>query len=79
MAIGYSLNFTLAAGAYTPAAKASAAGNLTMSSGGTALTIPWVENANSGTGDTTSTRLSTAVQAGLRSMLNDLAKNGAPT
>lgn len=45
-------------------------------SGGTAITIPWVENNNAGSGSAgaTSTVLpGVAVQAGLRAMVDDIA------
>ena len=79
MAIGYNMAFTLASGNFSPVSRVSVANNLTMGSGGTALTIPWVENTNSGSADTSSSRLVTAIRAAAVAILNDFATTGAPT
>jgi len=79
MAIGFALNLTLGAGVYTPAAQRSAAGNLTMAAGGTALTIPWVTNNMEATPATATANLKVAIQAGVAAVLNSLAASGVPT
>jgi len=79
MAIGYNLALTLAAGAFAPILRKSAAGNLTMGSAGAVVTIPWVENANSGTGDLDSVMPGLAIEAALRALVSDRSTNGNPT
>lgn len=79
MAIGYNIALTLGSGDWTPVLRKSAANNLTMGSGGSTVTIPWVENAHSGSGDTVSKRPYTAVMASLAALMNDRAANGDPT
>lgn len=56
-------------GVYTPSVIKNAG---TAASGGTAVTIPWVENTGNGA-NTTSFMPYTAAQAGLRAILDDIA------
>lgn len=79
MAIGFAINLTLGSGVYTPAAQRSASGNLTMASGGTALTIPHVTNKMESTPATAAANLKIAIQAGTAAVLNSLAASGVPT
>jgi hypothetical protein len=79
MAIGFALNLTLASGKYDPDVLRSAAGNLTMASGGSAVTIPWVTNNMESTPPTSVANLKIAIQAGTAAILNSLAASGAPT
>lgn len=67
----YYITLAYSAGTWTPSALKEG----TAASGGTALTIPWVENANSGTGDTTSKNLKTAAIAAFLSLVNDFVTN----
>lgn len=78
MAIGFNVALTYNAGVWTPVVRVSTANDLTMGSGATAVTIPWVENSHSGSGDTTSLNLKTAVMASAAAMYNRLAASGAP-
>lgn len=61
------------AGNFTPTARRGG----TASSGGTALTLPWVENNNSGLssgpGVTTTLLPGVAIQAALRAIVDDIA------
>jgi len=79
MAVGYNIALTLAAGLWAPVLRKSAAGNLTMGSVGSVVTIPWVENSNSGTGDADSKMPGLAVEAALRALLDDRSINADPT
>lgn len=45
----------------------------TVASGGTAVTIPWVENNGASPAITTTTQPGVAVQAGLRAVLDNIA------
>lgn len=56
-------------GNLTPTARR----NPTQASGGTALTIPWVQNTNAGTADTSSLLPGVAIQAAMRAIVNDIA------
>lgn len=65
----YSLTFTNnGSDVWTPAAKRAA----TVSSGGTALTLPWVENTNGGANTTTKT-FNASHEAAFRAVLADFA------
>lgn len=50
--------------------------NGTAASGGTALTIPWVENAHTGAGDTSTRLLDVACKVAIRAINNDLSATG---
>lgn len=71
----YHINLAVSSGDWTPDVRR--AGD--AATGGSTLTVPWVENANSGTGDTTSKKLGIAALAALRACLNDRAANGDPS
>lgn len=78
MAIGFNVAFTYNAGTWTPVVRVSTANDLTMGSGATAVSLPWVENSHSGSADTTSLNLKTAVMACSAAMYNRLAASGVP-
>lgn len=56
-------------GVFTPTARR----NPTQASGGTALTIPQVENNNTGVAGTTTLLPGVAIQAALRAIVNDIS------
>ena len=78
MAIGFNVALTYNAGVWTPVVRVSTANDLTMGSGATVVTIPWVENSHSGSGDTTTLNLKTAFAASMAAAFNRLAASGAP-
>jgi len=79
MAIGFAINLTLGSGAYTPACLRSASNNLTMASGGSSISVPWVHDAGiTGSVSTSSVNLKVAIQAATAAVLNSLAASGAP-
>lgn len=75
---GYNASFAVSSSTWTPVVIKSASGNITAASGGSAVTIPWVANSHSGSGDTTTKDLKLAVMASMAAMVNDLAANGEP-
>ena len=76
---GYNIGLAVSAGTWTPTLLKSAAGNITAASGGSAVTLPWVENTNAGSANTTTKQVYTAVIACLAGIMNDRAANGDPT
>lgn len=78
MAVGFNLALTYNAGVWTPVVRVSTANDLTMGSGATSVSMPWIENSHSGSGDTTTTNLKTAIAAASAAMYNRLAASGAP-
>ncbi len=76
--IGFCLNLVLATGKFTPTAFRSTANDLTLASGGTSITIPWVTNNMESTPATAAANLKVAIQAGVAAILNAYAINGAP-
>lgn len=78
MSVGYAINATVSGSVWTPTAKKSAAGSLSLATG-TAVTIPWIANTHSGSADTTTADLKLAIMAAMAAIVNDLAANGEPT
>ena len=71
----YQITLALSGGNWTPTTRRGG----TPASGGTAVTIPLVENSNSGTADTTSKFIGAAFEAAIRALVNDRAANGNPS
>lgn len=53
--------------------------NGTAATGGTPLSIPWVQSSMSGTGDTNTQMLEVAIRAAQRAIVNDLSATGLGT